>query len=320
MKTVFSNDMVAHIWANQTQNEGRNANGSSWFRGDTLYSYQTPIARIVESPETGDDVVLITSRSYSKTTNGKHVPRARLAVFRRNNPVSVFTVPDVGEWSGYPHAGADKGAWRRTHDINVEYLQGQYEKEKLRQSRSNTMRPHNVFLADVYTQLYDYANTFKLMIIYPDREADEAEIRAKLGRPERIARLDAAAAEREAKEADRQLAAALQGAEKREKWIAGVFSGRCDCPSGGAMLRVDKDELITSWGARVPLDHALAAFKLIARHLATKSTEAVIPGEGFRVGHFKIDAVYPDGAIDAGCHRIYWQEMERVAATIPAAA
>ncbi len=197
MKTVLSNDMVAHMWANQTQNAGRNPSGSYWFRGGDLYSYQTPIARIIESPETGGDVVLMTSQSYSMTTSTKHVPRARSALFRRGERISVFIVPDVGERNGYPHAPSDKSAWIRTHDTNITYLQKQYEMVKLRQSRSNTLRPESVSLEDVFTQLYDYAHTFQLMVVHPDREADEAEIRAKLGRPERMARLEATAAKRE---------------------------------------------------------------------------------------------------------------------------
>ena len=39
MKTVFKIDEVAHIWANQTQNEGRTSANNFYFRDRAIYSY-----------------------------------------------------------------------------------------------------------------------------------------------------------------------------------------------------------------------------------------------------------------------------------------
>ena len=39
MKTVFSNSkMVAHVWAQQSQNEGHNSNRSLYFKDGTIYN------------------------------------------------------------------------------------------------------------------------------------------------------------------------------------------------------------------------------------------------------------------------------------------
>lgn len=66
MKKVFENSELAHVWANQLQDEGRNSGGTFYFRNETIYSYGShfPIASIFN-----EDTVLMTSRSYSMTTN-----------------------------------------------------------------------------------------------------------------------------------------------------------------------------------------------------------------------------------------------------------
>ena len=38
MANVFSNSMVAHVWAQQTQSEGRSNNGNLYFEGPCIYS------------------------------------------------------------------------------------------------------------------------------------------------------------------------------------------------------------------------------------------------------------------------------------------
>jgi hypothetical protein len=73
MKKVVSPETVAHMWANQTQAEARNANSTLYFSGNTIYSYGShfPIGKHVENSE-GHKAILFTTRSYSNTTS-KHV-------------------------------------------------------------------------------------------------------------------------------------------------------------------------------------------------------------------------------------------------------
>jgi len=65
MKKVFKSDEVAHIWASQSQSEGRNSARNIYFEGTTIYSYGShfPLARFVNGR------VLVTNRSYSVTTS-----------------------------------------------------------------------------------------------------------------------------------------------------------------------------------------------------------------------------------------------------------
>lgn len=69
MKKVFTNSELAHVYAQQSQDEGRNSNGSFYFRGKTLYSYGShfPICKFVTNDK-GENALLFTERTYSNTT------------------------------------------------------------------------------------------------------------------------------------------------------------------------------------------------------------------------------------------------------------
>ncbi len=75
MKTVFPHKELAHIWANQLQEQGHVSNRSMYFEGDTIYSYggHFPIAKHV-----GNGKVLFTTDTHSKTT-AKHIAHVRNA-------------------------------------------------------------------------------------------------------------------------------------------------------------------------------------------------------------------------------------------------
>jgi Na+/H+ antiporter NhaB len=74
MKTVFTNDMVAHVFAQQQQQNGTSSNAAFSFFGSELKSYNTLIAKFVSS-----DFVLVNSYSYSVTTSN-HISLLRSAI------------------------------------------------------------------------------------------------------------------------------------------------------------------------------------------------------------------------------------------------
>lgn len=73
MRNVLPVSELCHKWANQEQESGRNANGSMYFNGSTIYSYGShfPIAKHIIN-EQGQRAVLFTERTYSNTT-AKHI-------------------------------------------------------------------------------------------------------------------------------------------------------------------------------------------------------------------------------------------------------
>lgn len=99
--------------------------------------------------------------------------------------------------------------------------------------------------------------------------------------------------------------------------------GALDDGEGGAMIRaelVERDEsgaivggqLRTSQGATVPLTHAVRAFRFLKLCRDT-GKEWRANGKTLPVGHFRVDMVDASGGFRAGCHRINWPEVERVA-------
>lgn len=91
MAEVFSNDMVAHVWAQQRQPSGRSNNGNFYFSGRVLYSYGThyPVGIFAGI---GGPVFLNSSKS-SMTTEGKHKNAARAAV----RHLTCFYMPELDE-------------------------------------------------------------------------------------------------------------------------------------------------------------------------------------------------------------------------------
>lgn len=145
--------------------------------------------------------------------------------------------------------------------------------------------------------------------------------------------LDSAIVEekRKAEEAKRAESERLQTAA-REAWRNGAEAIRDDsgriisattCEEGGAMLRAEGVErdgsgvivggtLVTSQRAEAPLVHAIRAFRFL-KLCRERGQGWRANGKRIRVGHFAIDSVDSSGNFVAGCHRIRWAEVARLA-------
>lgn len=153
-------------------------------------------------------------------------------------------------------------------------------------SRFGTM-PENI--AAEYAAAYPFADAASELSAAESAEKAEREAREK--------------AEREAKRIE----------TFRTTGSAGGYGAQLKDESGGAMLTVIGDELVTSWGARVPLADAIKVFKFAK--LCRESGKAWhANGRRIYCGHYQIDSVYPSGGFKAGCHLINWPEIERAAA------
>lgn len=155
-KTVFStNDQVAHIWGQQTQDEGRSPtpsnNGGRFgfqsgaagadesrvsFKGPVFYSYREPVARLERTAKggrallytagrrSGRDAFGDTFESWSPSTNG-HVASA-VGASSHIHDGAAYKVPHVGGWS-YGHPGAWSGSLVAIdHVANARHLAAQY--------------------------------------------------------------------------------------------------------------------------------------------------------------------------------------------------
>lgn len=301
MRTVFTNSMCAHVWAQESQEYGRSDH--MYFNGATLFSYSTPIARIVRD-KNGNKVALFTCRRYSMTTSSKHMPAAHSA------------------WSGdsYSVPSLDPD-----HAANLAYLIKQYETTKLRLRR---------MLSDPYSPIYDclahdvanaegYADAFGLECSL-DRagdaaaiEAFRAERKARLNTPAYAAKRERERVRREEREQEKQRIARMEAIERIAQWRAGNTSVRLNWnemrdANGSAMLRLRGDIVETSQGATVPVEHANRAFRVVKRcHDTATGWES--NGHSLHVGQFTVSRIAPNGDLWAGCHFITWAEIEAFA-------
>lgn len=101
MKKVHKADMVAHLWANRSQSEARNAQGNFYFSGPTLYSYGDHFVCGHFMPDAysvdGRPLVLVNAGSYSVTTT-RHEAIMRNAL----HGVTCWPVPKLCGAMIYP--------------------------------------------------------------------------------------------------------------------------------------------------------------------------------------------------------------------------
>lgn len=325
MRKVFDNAMVAHVWAQQRQSEARSHNGNFWFDGDTIFSYRTPIARLLRG-EDGAMVALISSHRYSISTNGH-----RSDIYRAlPRTIRTFEVPHLGVSGGRVTSVMDIES---THRANLSALVTEYGELVAKMKRART------WYGDIRDQLQEkahevaeYGDLFSVAYTPLNWEHDAAEVvahraqrEARLNSPEAIAKRSRDAERRKERNAEKLREAeerAKREAEERAQriasdkaaWLEGarVHHHNATDKQGGYRLRVVGDVLETSGGARVPLDHAIKAFRMVKRCRDT-ATPWQSNGHTIRVGHFQVNSIDAQGNMIAGCHLLNWPEIERIA-------
>lgn len=315
-----SNSQVAHIWAHQSADSATSHNGNFSFHGSHIDSYSTPVANIVEAAD-GRRVALVTNKTYSVTTSGKHMGPIYRALDYGRSFIPVFTVPFIGCRGGrnYP----DSFDMAEVHAGNVEAFRAQYADMVATQTRRQSFIAETdvlAYLNAIANTAADYCEAFALPVLTFDTDTDAAAIAAKhaaRNTPAAIAKRKAARAAREAakerREAREAAARFERDQDRRASFYAGTGAGYgLTDATGGALLRVKGDTLQTSLGAEVPLSHAVKVFQFVK--LCRERGEGwARNGRTIRVGHFQVDRVMPCGDFVAGCHRINWHEVARLA-------
>lgn len=310
MKKVLKNHQeVAHVWASQSQAEGRS--GNMFFNGPSIFSYgeHFEIARIV-APK----VVLFNEARYSSST-GKH----QSYTWRAVSHMKVYTVPSMFD-----------------HNTNVDYLtKGILSAvETIKKSRTGMSNYYAHVLADQKTAA-EYVAQFKKDItpgrrrallvltkkvfftdaerkVWKLKEAKHAEVmeRTRITR-KRNDEIRWANRGRILDENKAHVTALVEVAERvwldeitemtRAAWVAGESQARIPYDSP-VMLRIVAGEIETSQGAIVPIE---GAKELWAKLSAGEQIE------GFQIGHYTVSGIH-DKKLVIGCHRIPLREVARM--------
>ena len=300
-KCVFDTGEIPHLWAHRTQEEARNRQGNLYFTGNTICSYGShfPIARHVTN-DAGELAVLLTTATYSVTTSS-HCSAVRSAI---PSGIRVFRVPNVchGQYCGSELTAHD-------HAYNLEDYAERIEKHVVTSARARSSyakewnHDRAVGLRD---EAVAYCAFFGLPVpnIPKVPELDSDALTA-------IRKREAKRAVEKAEQTKRERAEAIvRQQELITKWRAREYHGCLyDIP---VMLRIVGDEVQTSRGARFPVSHAKRALAFV-RKVRESGQAYVRNGHTIHLGPYPLDRIEPDGTVKAGCHVVFWEEIERIA-------
>lgn len=266
MKTVYSDlSQIAHIWANQLQENASNSASNFYFDGNVIYSYGCyfPIAKHVVN-EAGENATLFTERGYSNTTS-KHISIVRQAVNHKNviycfNPES-------------------------THKQN--FKSWQIEVENIGTKLLKAKKPE-IYLSEIST-IANKANKYAAFFNVAIPEGLQAAISiANKDDYKEYANKKAAfeLAEIERHEIE------LQKRHKKElaDWLKGK-TNRLYVRNGQDYLRLNEDRIETTQGVKIPLETGKRLWQAI------KDNKLQV---GAKVLDYTVDAVGKE--IKIGCH------------------
>lgn len=287
MKTVFSSNSEAiHIWANHPDRSGR-ANSVS-FGGGVLWSYNTAIAQHVTN-ERGEKAVILNKTSYSNTTS-KHQGETAYAT----NHLKRIYVSHIGYNTQNLKSNAQLHGDRDRLIESYEYQAAQY---LAKAERARTKK------ADYEAAAYQHLNELKEYLAFFDIEYET---------PANMDELKQAAIEREneAKRIATEMKTQREAAERErlEKWRNGdnVYSY-----FEVTALRVHGENIETTKGAKIPIDHAVKVWPLLKR-LHDSGGKYERGEKSIRLGHYTLDSFDGD-ILRVGCHIIPFAEVQNIA-------
>lgn len=301
-KIVFSsNSQLAHVWAQQTQAEGRGNN--TFFDGASIFSYgrHFETGRIVTYK--GKRIALLNSDTYSNTT-AKHKNEALRAVVGLMPYVSVPGLTEISSTSKAMTAAL------QAKDDAIESALVRAEKIVRMTSRHDASWSLDAIEQAVTerNELAEMMGRKPVNVPVGRLDAIKSHLKARYARFLEL-QTPEMQAKRERERAKREALKTAKAIKAEETKIADFRAGKSvyiRLPH--ELLRIQGDEVITSKGARVPLVAAQAALKKILKN-------GVEASFGDRIGHFTVNGatyVENDALIEIGCHRVWLSEAKNV--------
>ena len=292
----MKNSELAHLWAHQSRSQGTGSSLS--FSGPVLRSYSTAIGELVQ---TKDGTLAVLNATIYSVSTSRHQHYMRQAVSHLPS-VEVWGVRQ-GESEVVPKDAkgrADK-RWVR-EQIKTSLTKAAEWMERAGRARSPDVSRYSESQASYLVRNAEtLAQWFKVRM-------PKVELGDLVARAEEIRKQEAARRKR--------LEAKLlkENAKKVEAWQNNEPGAFIPYGVGKVFLRrrnpgLPESMVETSKGAVIPWDDALRLFRFA---LARRKKGWRRNGETFAVGPYQLDAVNKSGIV-AGCHRIGFDEMERLA-------
>lgn len=333
-KEVYSdNSEIAHMWAHKAQASARNPRGNFYYNGATIYSYRDsfPVATIVtltHGPNKGKEIVYITDNKFSVTT-AKHIGDVWAAIHRYDRTIGDGEWVEAGRKVFRVHRPLDSQAAMVRYWGVIIGLAADRVVDAPKGTRGTTKaRLYNEYIA-LIARANDWAQYIGERKRWKAPESMETLAATLAGDRKRAQIADDKARAKAAKERiKRDLQERLDDHETIQRWINGN-EVRVPYDVVECYLRVERakydgsnpsvdygdGELVTSKGARMPLDHARKALRLI-RAVVARGEDWHRNGQTIRLGHYQIDSIAANGDVKAGCHFVTYAEIERIAPQI----
>lgn len=346
VRKVVDPRQVAHLWAHQHQDEARNAGGTFYFTGDTIYSYgrHFPIARFVTSKKQSylSCPIFFTTRTYSVSTS-RHMSYVRNALSQE-------------QWARVIHVENPAANSPREHAKNYQAMADEFRSlvqsaAKQRKNKAGTLaqaiRVRNNAMA--YRAAYCKGAMKECKPLPPgdDFAAILTQYAAQDAKSEK--RYAARRAKAEAAAKARHDAATLlwdkylmpawklnaktinvpvnseahQLARIVEIACPSVFFGEDESielktnpihHAHPVAFRISEDgqTVQTTKGAEFPVRHCSRVYRVVlACRLAKQWWQT--NGRTVRVGHFRVDSIDAEGNVIAGCHSVTFEAIEDLA-------
>lgn len=312
MKQVFNTNEVAHIWAQQSQDAGRNSGGNFYFEGATIYSYggHFPIATIE-----GNNV-LFTLRGYSNTT-AKHIGKARGAVSHKN-VIYCYDVPVKYQSDKKP---LNKQSFTGTHENNFNQWKDNIKRlfaelgNKKNRNTEGRIREINTNVSE----LSAYASYFGLkikdselksllsIVSAPDfvDQAREAKVKQDAANEKRLKQAEKA----HNNYIDLWRKYDTEGIKNMPDKVKALINYYTNNQQSFTRLRLNKAEnrLETSKGVQIPADIAKRAYKALNGCMEGSCNNLAIPVLSYTITETGKDY------IKAGCHTIPKDDVRYIA-------
>lgn len=272
MKKVHTPDNVAHLWANQHQEEARTQTHNLYFNGNSIYSYGSHfcIAKHVEG-----GVVLFTERSYSNTT-AKHKSIVRYACIHKN--IVYCHNPQGSHHENF-------GAWKQECEFIISKLAKAKKPEKYIQELEGVKHR-----ADRYAKLFDIVVPEELIQAWS--MTSKGEIVAYMEAKAEVIKKRKEAQEKRLKKEHRE----------NVKKFRDFKTPRVHTRLEYDLLRYNptNQRFQTSQGVEIPLAIGLGIYKRLVNNQGVE-----------KILDFEVKEITKK-YIQVGCHKIEMKEIQRV--------
>ncbi len=312
MKKVFpSGEQTIHVWAQQSQSEGRCSN--VFFENTKVlysYGYHFPLAVFLD-----DKTVLINQSNYSVTTS-KQQSYVRGATSHKKR---LYVTTDIIKLIIYFQEHGLKKIFKKdlvklvSEKVNgVVKVQARTAAKRRKKELIKTDIGEAETIFNEYNKLLQFFG-FKMPVatvrLVDNLVNNHVEVVAKFAK---LHKLEVAKKERVRKQHEKENL--IKAAAAIERWKCGCNMDYNEINTlrniRTVYMRPDGDRMKTTHGAQFPKDHAIKAFQFIVDCVENKA-EWKTNGHTINLGHFHIDKIDSKGNVTAGCHYVEFAEIER---------